>query len=97
MLTAWLALSLTATELPKLAVLDLQAPGVDASTVLAVQEAVTANASKRGFFQVISSGEIRTLLGVERQKQLLGCNEGTSCQAELRPTRWAVASRCRVR
>lgn len=36
-----------------------------------------------GVFRVISSKEIVTLIGLERQRQLMGCNEDTSCMAEI--------------
>ncbi|MBL8918464.1 MAG: hypothetical protein JNJ54_06355 [Myxococcaceae bacterium] len=36
-----------------------------------------------GMFRVISSKEIVTLIGLERQRQLLGCSEDSSCMAEI--------------
>ncbi len=71
-----------AADKPKLAVLDVQPIGVDAAQAIALGEAMTQELSRRGFFEVISSNDIRTLLGVERQKQLLGCGD-SSCTAEL--------------
>lgn len=73
---------LGATDKPKLAVLDVQAVGVAPEAAVALGDAMTQELSRRGFFEVISSNDIRTLLGVERQKQLLGCEE-SSCTAEL--------------
>lgn len=82
----WLSLVVLSTVLaadkPKLAVLDVQAIGVEPEQAAALGEAITQQLSKRGFFEVISSSDIRTLLGVERQKQLLGCGD-SSCTAEL--------------
>ena len=82
----WLSLVVLSTVLaadkPKLAVLDVQAVGVDPTQAVALGEAITQELSKRGFFEVISSSDIRTLLGVERQRQLLGCGD-SSCTAEL--------------
>jgi TolB-like protein len=82
----WLSLVVLSTvfgaERPKLAVLDVQAVGVETEKAVALGEAITQTLSKRGFFEVISSSDIRTLLGVERQKQLLGCGD-SSCTAEL--------------
>ncbi|MDP1824154.1 MAG: hypothetical protein Q8L48_12955 [Archangium sp.] len=82
----WLSVVLLSTVLaadkPKLAVLDVQAIGVEPEKAAALGEAITQQLSKRGFFEVISSSDIRTLLGVERQKQLLGCGD-SSCTAEL--------------
>lgn len=43
-----------------------------------------AEALRTEGFKVSTSADFATMLGVERQKQLLGCNtEGTSCMAEL--------------
>lgn len=68
---------------PRLAITSLAAAGeVDAAVASALTEAVTAEVAARGFFEPISSGEIATLLGLERQKQLLGCDEG-SCVTEI--------------
>lgn len=36
-----------------------------------------------GMFRVISSKEIATLIGLERQRALLGCSEDSSCMAEI--------------
>ena len=49
---------------------------------VALGEALTQELSRRGFFEVISAGDIRALLGVERQRALLGCSD-SSCTAEL--------------
>ena len=64
-------------EQAKLAVMNLRpAGGIDPQLASAMTDAVASEAGKRGFFQVISSNEITTLLGVERQKTLLGCSDG---------------------
>jgi TolB-like protein len=70
-------------EKPKLIVLDLTAAGIDERVGSALSEAVTAEAANRAVFQVISSKEVQTMLGVERQKQMVGCSEGSSCLTEL--------------
>lgn len=70
---------------PRLVVLDLQRVGgaTEAEAAL-LNDAVVEWVSKAGVFQVVSQADIRTLLGVERQKQLLGCGEdAASCMAEL--------------
>jgi len=74
-----------APDAPRLVVLDLQRVGAatDAEVSL-VNDAVVEWVSKAGVFQVISQRDIQTLLGVERQKQLLGCSDDAgSCIAEL--------------
>jgi len=68
---------------PKLAVMELAAGGVEPHLAAALTESVTQEIAARGFFQVISSREIHTLLGFERQKQMVGCSNEQSCLAEL--------------
>ncbi len=70
---------------PKLAVLELTpGAGVDKDVTGPLTEALTTEVGSRGFFQVISQKDIQTMLGMERQKQLLGCSdESNSCLAEL--------------
>lgn len=71
-------------ELPKLLVLDLTAGGVGPEIASALTDAAAAEISARGFFQVVTSRDLQTLIGLERQKQLLGCSEEAgSCLAEL--------------
>jgi TolB-like protein len=72
-------------DLPKLIVLPLQvAGGVETGIGSALTEAVTTEVSARGFFQVLSSKDVETLLSVERQRELLGCSEDSSnCVTEL--------------
>jgi TolB-like protein len=78
------ALTLAGAEKPKLAVLDLQPAGVAPEIATALTDAITQEVSRRGIFDVIASSDIRTLLGMERQKQLLGCSDDAkSCTAEL--------------
>jgi hypothetical protein len=70
---------------PRLVVKDLSvAGGMDESIARAMSQAMTAAVGRAGLFTVISSREIETLVGVERQKQLLGCSEdSTTCLSEL--------------
>jgi TolB-like protein len=71
-------------EKPHMAVVDLEvAGGVEPSIGRALSEAVAAEVAAKGFFQVISAKDIQTLLGHERQQQLLGCSEQSSCMSEL--------------
>lgn len=72
------------TEKPKLAALEIvPGAGVDASVAQPLTEAMVNEVSARGFFQVISQNDIRTMLGQERQRQMLGCSEQGSCLTEL--------------
>lgn len=68
---------------PRLIVLDLTtAGGVEAEVAQVLTETLTAGASALPSFQVMSSQELRALMGIERQKQMLGCTEN-ECIAEL--------------
>jgi hypothetical protein len=69
---------------PKLIVLDL-APqtGVDEKLASALTDSVTGEVGARGFFEVASSRDIQTLLGVQRQRQLVGCGDNGACMTEL--------------
>ncbi|MFO0600884.1 MAG: hypothetical protein U0228_36575 [Myxococcaceae bacterium] len=68
--------------LPRVVVLDFTAAGVEDSVAKNLTTASVAEIARRGFFQPTSSEEVRVLLGLERQKQLMGCSEN-SCMAEL--------------
>lgn len=70
---------------PKLLVLDVQAlGGADATLAQAVTQAVISEVSAKGFYQVLSSRDLSAMLGIERQKQLMGCGEdSSSCLTEL--------------
>lgn len=70
---------------PRLAVLALKSVGdVNPGFAEAMTEAISAEIGARQFFDPISSAEITTLLGMERQKQLLGCGEeAASCMTEI--------------
>jgi hypothetical protein len=70
---------------PKLLVLDVQATGgADAALAQALTQAVVSEATSRGFYEVLSSRDLAAMIGIERQKQLLGCGEDSSnCMIEL--------------
>jgi TolB-like protein len=70
---------------PKLIVTALQAAGgVDAAIASTLTESVSAEVAKRGYFDVVSSNDIQTLLGMERQRQMMGCSDdATNCLTEL--------------
>lgn len=72
-------------ERPRLLVLDFTAGGgATAEEAQALTEAAVSAASARDIFQVVSARDVETLLGLERQRQLVGCAEDeASCLAEL--------------
>lgn len=46
------------------------------------EDRLAASLARRGF-QVTTPADLETVLGLERQRQLLGCSEDTSCLAEI--------------
>lgn len=74
------------TTKPKLVVLEMTAGGgIDPSVAAALGDAITLEVEKRGYFTPTSMKELQTMLGVERQRQLLGCSDASAsaCMAEL--------------
>jgi len=68
---------------PRVAVVDLKpVQGVQPGTAAVLTSIVVNDASRAGF-DVISQADVATLLGVEKQKQMLGCSEDASCLAEI--------------
>lgn len=70
---------------PRLVINELQALRVAPEEAAALTDAVATYLSARGLFEVLSTREIQTILGVERQRQLLGaCGEDSlSCGADM--------------
>ncbi len=80
-----LVLAAASADAPKLIVLDFQKVGaVSDAEVQSIDDAVVQVLTATSLFQVVSQRDVATLLGVERQKQLLGCSEeSASCLSEL--------------
>jgi TolB-like protein len=75
----WLALSAT----PSIAVSDLSRVNVSPELGAFAADHVGQVLGARGF-KVISQNDVKLMLSLERQKELLGCTEGaSSCTAEL--------------
>jgi len=73
-----------APKRPGLAVMDIRAvQGVQAGTATLITDVVVTEVSGTRKFDVVSSADISSLLGLEKQKQLLQCGEDSSCLAEL--------------
>ena len=69
---------------PKILVLDVQATGgADVALAESLTQAVISETRGKGFYEVLSSRDIATMLSVDRQKQLLGCTEESHCMTEL--------------
>lgn len=65
-----------------LAALELEAQQVPAAVAKLVGTHLVVKLTQKGF-QVLSAADLSAMIGVERQKQLLGCNEETNCLAEI--------------
>ena len=73
----------TASGATKVALMPLPAgEGVSEKSALAITEAITGEVRRVPGVQLITEQEITSLLGLERQKGLLGCAD-ESCMAEL--------------
>lgn len=70
---------------PRLVVTDLVPLRVAPEEATAITDAVMTYLTSRGLFEVLGTREIQTIVGVERQKQLLGaCGEDNlACGADL--------------
>jgi hypothetical protein len=68
----------------RLAVFDFEANGSSPQAASAATGAVAAEIERLGVFAVLSADNLRNLLSLERQKQLLGCSDDRSqCMTEL--------------
>ena len=72
------------SEVPRLLVQEFTVRGVDPAIAEAITDGVGPEIDRRGYFRTLTSKDVQTILGLERQKQLLGCSpEGSNCLAEL--------------
>jgi hypothetical protein len=82
-MVACLLAAVLAAAPPKLAVLQVAAgEGVPATTAAAITEAVVAEVRKQSKAEVITQREISSILSLENQKAMLGC-QSDACMAEL--------------
>jgi hypothetical protein len=74
-----------AQDKPRLAVSPLTAQGATPEEAAALTDAVVQTLASRGLFQVLSQQDVQTIVGAERQRQLLGqCSEDASrCAQDL--------------
>ncbi|MBI5511040.1 MAG: PEGA domain-containing protein [Deltaproteobacteria bacterium] len=71
---------------PKVAVLDLATPGFETdkgNALSATLVGILASEVGRLGYVVISSADINAMLSYEKQKDLVGCQDDTSCLAEI--------------
>jgi TolB-like protein len=74
-----------ANKKPRLVVTDFVPAQVEPGEAQALTDAVATYLAQRGLFDVVSSRDLQTLLGAERQRQLLGAcgDDGVACSADL--------------
>jgi len=71
-------------KLTKLAFLGITGTsGVAPEVAASLSEYLQSETIALNAYSVIGMGEIRQMLGLERQKQMLGCTEDSSCLAEM--------------
>lgn len=69
---------------PGIAVMDVRSvQGVQKGTATLITDIIITEVSGTKRFDVVGSSDITNLLGLEKQKQLLQCSEGSSCLTEL--------------
>ena len=82
-----LALALAAPALAapriKVAVLALRATNVPEKTAKAVGEAFVSALGEDARLEVVSQADVASMLAFQQQKELLGCDDGASCLAEI--------------
>ncbi len=84
-LAAIAALPLATSGAPRqrIAVLDIRGvQGVSPGTATILTAIVVDDASRAGF-DVISQSDVSAMVGFEKQKQMLGCRDDSSCLAEI--------------
>lgn len=78
------AASAAEPQRPKVAVLDFEANGTSAELATAATGLAANELQSFGAFEVVTSDMVRSVLALERQKQLLGCGDDeASCLTEL--------------
>ncbi len=68
---------------PRLAFLGIRPLGVDPGKTDILSEVVLTEASRFQALEVIGQSDIGAMLGLEKQRQLLGCKEDSACMAEI--------------
>ncbi len=67
----------------RIAVMDIRSvQGVSAGTAT-ILTAIVVDVASRSGFDVISQADVTAMIGFEKQKQMLGCRDDSSCLAEI--------------
>jgi hypothetical protein len=82
-MVAWLLSVLVVTAAPtRIAAPGLTSPNLDEKTTRYYSDALVQRLTEAGL-EVTSGSQLQQVLGLERQKQLLGCSDGGACLVEL--------------
>ena len=68
---------------PRVAILDVRALGVAPEKAALLSEIALTEASGIGGLEVIGRSDIQTMIGFEKEKQMLGCSDDSKCMTEI--------------
>jgi TolB-like protein len=80
---ASLPLAASGAARQKIAVLDVRAVQGVAPGTATILTAIVVDDTARGGYEVISQADVSAMIGFEKQKQMLGCSDDSSCLAEI--------------
>jgi hypothetical protein len=81
-IVASVALPAAAAELPRLVVMDLETPGLEADLTAPLAEYLLTEFQDTQAFQVTGGSDIKAMLEAEIKKQLVGCDD-SDCLAQI--------------
>jgi TolB-like protein len=67
----------------RIAVLDIRALATDVQKAELLNEIALTEAASMGNFDVIGKSDINAVIGFEKQKQVMGCGDDSTCLAEI--------------
>src|SRR5258706_7585909 len=69
---------------PKIAVLGVRAEaGISQGTANLLSDIISTDVMHTNQYDVLTAADVATLIGVERQRQMMGCNQNDNCFVEL--------------
>lgn len=75
--------SLQAEEKQKITILGLEARQIEQGIADTISDTIAVELSNIGDFEVITKADMKAMLDLESQKQLMGCEDDVSCIAEI--------------
>jgi TolB-like protein len=84
LLAPCLATAAAKKQLPKVAVLDIRAlQGAHEDTVQIILEMITTALAEKKRYDVIGKADVTALIGLDRQRKMLGCKDDNACLANI--------------